>query len=210
MDAKAKVAIGEFSRGGKSRVLTKAQDHDYAPDTHVTPFGFFLPGWKESYIFLTESKVTSDFIVDCLELLWTVLSPQFPKVKTLLLNLDNGGENSSSRTQFMNRLVAFSAKYKVTVKLAYYPPYHSKYNPSERLWGIIENGWRGLLLDSPEAVYKSLRKMTYGGKGMRVKWVEKEYSLGVSLTKKEMLELEKSYERHPELPKWFVTIPPPT
>jgi transposase len=27
----------------------------------------------------------------------------------------------------------------------YYPPYHSKYNPIERLWGILENYWRGEL-----------------------------------------------------------------
>ncbi|WP_419606378.1 ISAzo13-like element transposase-related protein [Thiolapillus sp.] len=36
------------------------------------------------------------------------------------------------------------------IRLAYYPPYHSKYNPVERLWGVLENHWRGELLDSVE------------------------------------------------------------
>ncbi|WP_419606290.1 ISAzo13-like element transposase-related protein, partial [Thiolapillus sp.] len=36
------------------------------------------------------------------------------------------------------------------MRLAYYPPYHSKYNPVERLWGVLENHWRGELLDSVE------------------------------------------------------------
>src|SRR5262245_2149031 len=31
----------------------------------------------------------------------------------------------------------------LTVRLAYYPPYHSKYNPIERCWGILENHWNG-------------------------------------------------------------------
>ncbi|HIE01648.1 MAG TPA: hypothetical protein EYP59_15380 [Thiotrichaceae bacterium] len=31
--------------------------------------------------------------------------------------------------------------------LAYYPPYHSKYNPVERVWGVLENYWKGDILD---------------------------------------------------------------
>ncbi|MCU7881502.1 MAG: hypothetical protein KZQ60_13910 [Candidatus Thiodiazotropha sp. (ex Lucinoma aequizonata)] len=27
--------------------------------------------------------------------------------------------------------------------MAYYPPYHNKYNPVERLWGVLENHWQG-------------------------------------------------------------------
>lgn len=42
-------------------------------------------------------------------------------VRTLLINLDNGPENQSHRTQFLNRLVAFAQKYQLTVNLAYYP-----------------------------------------------------------------------------------------
>jgi hypothetical protein len=43
--------------------------------------------------------------------------------------VDNGPENNGARTQWLKRLVAFSATHGVTVKLACYPPYHSKYNP---------------------------------------------------------------------------------
>ncbi|MCK5830676.1 MAG: hypothetical protein KAH20_10265, partial [Methylococcales bacterium] len=34
--------------------------------------------------------------------------------------------------------------------LAYYPPYHSKYNPIERTWGMLENHWNATLLNSLE------------------------------------------------------------
>jgi hypothetical protein len=39
MDAKATVKVGPFGRGGKSRVPTKAADHDFEPLTTVTPVG---------------------------------------------------------------------------------------------------------------------------------------------------------------------------
>ena len=37
------VRVGPFARGGKSRVPTKAADHDFEPTATVTPVGIFLP-----------------------------------------------------------------------------------------------------------------------------------------------------------------------
>ena len=59
----------------------------------------------------------------------------YPGVRRLLIDLDNGPEIASSRTQFMNRVVEFSDRHQLTLELAYYPPYHSKYNLIERCWG---------------------------------------------------------------------------
>jgi len=36
----------------------------------VTPYGIFLPELDELFLYFTESKVTSDFIVDILEDFW--------------------------------------------------------------------------------------------------------------------------------------------
>ena len=33
-----------------------------------------------------------------------------------------------------------------SVHLLYYPPYHSKYKPVERCWGILEQHWNGTKL----------------------------------------------------------------
>ena len=44
--------------------------------------------------------------------------------------------------------MAFARQDQLRVELAYYPPYHSKYNPIERCWGVLENYWNGSLLDS--------------------------------------------------------------
>lgn len=83
---------------------------------------------------------------------WETVRIRFPHIKTLLINLDNGPENHSRRTQFMHRLLEFVERFQITVRLVYYPPYHSKYNPVERCWGILERHWNGSLLDSVDAV----------------------------------------------------------
>jgi hypothetical protein len=41
-DAKATVKVGDFSRGGKSRLARKAADHDFQPEGILNPFGILL------------------------------------------------------------------------------------------------------------------------------------------------------------------------
>ena len=99
------------------------------------------------------------------------------------------------------------ANYGLVVQLAYYPPYHSKYNPIERCWGILEMHWNGSLLDSIEAVIGYARSMTWKGKHPMVSLVEKSYAKGVRLKPEEMRALEGEVIRTPSLERWFVKIP---
>ena len=93
--------------------------------------------------------------------------------------------------------------------MAYYPPYHSKYNPVERLWGVLENHWRGELLTSVEKVLGLARTMTYRRVvPATVKLVRKVYPKKVRLTKKQMKSIEKRLRRLQNLEKWFITITP--
>jgi len=206
MDAKDKVRLGEFSRGGSSRVGTKGLDHDFYDKT-ITPFGLFLPDSNETYLYMNKSVTNSDFIIDCLEDFWKINKNKFPKVKKLLLNFDNGGENSSRRTQFMKRIVDFVKKEKIEIELAYYPPYHSKYNPIERVWGVLEKHWNGSLLDSVAKVIGFAKSMTYNGISPIVTLVDKVYFTGVKLTQLEMEEIEKKIIRSVGLEKWSVFVP---
>jgi len=129
MDAKATVKIGPFARGGKGRVAVTAADHDFRAEATVTPVGLFLPQTDDLFIYHVTSKVTSDCLVDCLERWWDTARDRCVHVTTLVLNLDNGPESHSHRTQFMARLVAFVQRHRVSVRLAYYPPYHIPYCP---------------------------------------------------------------------------------
>ena len=95
------------------------------------------------------------------------------------------------------------------MQLAYYPPYHSKYNPIERCWGILEMHWNGSLLDSIEAVVGFAGTMTWKGKHPTVALVTTAYERGVTADQGGDGGVEAHLTRHPTLGKWFVDIPPP-
>jgi len=207
-DAKNRVAIGNFSRGGKSWSNIQANDHDFAKE-HLTPFGLTLPEFKETTIYFTESKVTADFIVDILIDFWTKHQERFSKITTLLLNSDNGPECHSRRTQFIKRICEFVAQYNITVKLAYYPPYHSKYNPIERVWGGLEQHWNADLLDTKETVLNFAKTFVWAGKKATIKVWDQVYETGKKLSVKAMKLHEKAIDRLDQtIGKWFVTISP--
>ncbi len=208
IDAKATVNIGPFSRRGKSRTKTRGADHDFKPEATLTPFGIFVPETDDLWLYLTRSKVTSDFIVDRLEQWWQEVRLRFLKVKTLVINLDNGPENHSRRTQFLKRIVAFAQRYGLRVHLAYYPPYHSKYNPIERCWGILEQHWNGTLLGNVETVLGWARTMTWKGQSPAVHLVAGEYERGKRVAPEEMEQYEARLQRSETLPKWSVIITP--
>ncbi len=208
IDAKATVKVGPFARGGKSRIPTAAADHDFQPAAKVTPVGIFLPTLDELFLYGNTSKVTSDCVVDCLEQWWETVQERFGHITTLVINLDNGPENHSRRTQFMQRIVDFVQQSGLAVRLAYYPPYHSKYNPIERCWGILEHHWNGSLLDTIEAVLHFATTMTWKGTHPVVALVTTLYQTGVKLTKEAMDLVEAQITRLPDLGKWFVDITP--
>ena len=80
LDAKDKVRIGKFARGGASRVQTDGLDHDFYDET-ITPFGIFLPDFSETYLYMTQTYVSSDFIVDAIEDFWKTYKDKATKTK---------------------------------------------------------------------------------------------------------------------------------
>ena len=206
MDAKATVKVGPFARGGKARASVAAADHDFHPGATVTPVGIFLPTSEELFLYGVTSKVTSDCLVDRLAQWWESVRERFAAMTTLVINLDNGPENHRRRTQFMRRIVDFVQQYQVTVRLASYPPYHSKYTPIERCWGILENPWNGALLDAIDAVLQCAATMSWKGMHPVVTLVTTPYQTGVTLTKDAMEAVETPLTRLPRLKKWFVDV----
>lgn len=209
LDSKAAVPIGPFSRGGPSRTGTTGVDHDFKPDGVLTPFGIFEPKTSASELFFTDSKVSSDFMVDCLEQWLEQRAEALTDIRKLVLDLDNGPENSGQRSQWLWRLLLLAQKYQWVIVLVYYPPYHSKYNPIERLWGLLENYWRGELLDSEAAVLGYAGNMTYNGRQPVIHRNHQPYATGVKRTTAQKKRLEQRLQRKPGLEKWAIEIPPP-
>ena len=186
---------------------TVAADHDFQPTDTLTPFGIFLPQYNDLSLSLVSSKLTADCIVDCLEQWWQRVKTRFPQIQRWVINADNGPENHSRRTQFMHRLVSLAQQEQIAIQLAYYPPYHSKYNAVERAFGWLEQHWRGSLLDTVETVVRFAKTLRFKGKRPVVNLVTQTYPTGVKLTAKAMAELETRIVRLHGLEKWFVEIP---
>lgn len=105
-------------------------------------------------------------------------------------------------------MIEFSATFNTTVQLACYPPYHSKYNPIERVFGVLENYWNGDPLRTIEKALQMASNMTYKKVHPSVSFIEKKYDKGVRLAVQQMKKLESFIERHSSLGKWFVIIRP--
>lgn len=210
IDAKAKLKIGNFSRGGKSRdpEAKKADDHDMNPEEKLVPYGILNVLTGLLTFFFGSSLETSDFIADCIENWWIENLVANISIKELVINLDNGPNSSGRRTQFIKRMVEFSDKYNLKVRLVYYPPYHSKYNSIERCWGRLEEHWNGEILNTVNKAIEWAKSMTWKGIKPIVHLCRKVYRSGVKLTEKEMKPYEERIARSDLLPKWDVTITP--
>jgi hypothetical protein len=162
IDSKAKVKIGNLSRDGKARTLKpkEADDHDTQWQTILVPFGILNTYSNQLSIYFGHSAETSDFIVDCLTAWWNENQHDYHDLDELLIDLDGGASTRSDRTQFIKRMVELSQAIGLKIRLIYYPPYHSKYNPIERCWAALENYWNGAILDSVEAALHWTANMT--------------------------------------------------
>jgi len=158
---------------------------------------------------LAKSKVTADCIVDLLDNFWSGIKERFKQVHTLLLNADNGPECHSRRTQFMKRICEFALQHNIKVKLCYYPPYHSKYNPVERVWGGLEQHWNADIMDTEMTVFKFAQSFRWAKKKATVSFWNKTYETGKKLTAKGMKKLETAIDRFDDtIGRWFVDICP--
>jgi hypothetical protein len=210
IDSKAKVDLCDSSRGGTSRCrkAVKADDHDMGLKDKLAPFGILNMMTGLLTVIFGVSFETSDFIVDCLEQWWNDNKEQYCHIKQLVINLDNGPQNSSHRTQFMKRMIEFADKNNLEIMLAFYPPYHSKYNPIERCWGILENHWSGTLLNTLEITLEWAKTMTWKGVSPVIKLMETTYQKGVKMSKKAFKAISHRIDRDAFLPKYYMTIQP--
>ena len=112
--------------------------------------------------------------------------------------------------EVLNRMVAFvdAIPKPIQLLLLYYPPYHSKYNPIERCWRILEQHWNGAKLINVETMLRWAQTMPWKGIHPVVNLSQKVYEKGISLSKKVMRETEKRLVRNPLLPKWDILIQP--
>ena len=207
IDTKDKVLIGPYSRKGKNRMQIKAVDHELTNNCLI-PFGILDIKANTPCFYNFKSKPTSMDMVDCIEEFWKE-QYENSKYNKLSILLDNGPDNSGVRTIFLKGLIEVAKKYNITIELIYYPPYHSKYNPVERLWARLENMWNGYLLESVDICMNFMKNLTWKENKSITKLKDVKYEKGMTVDKNEMKHLENQYiARQENIKKWSVLITP--
>ena len=154
------------------------------------------------------SKETSDFGADGLTVWWEGVKAGLGHIRRLVIDLDNGPNGSGTRTQWLKRMAAFADESGLELRLVYYPPCHSKYNPVGRCWSSLETTWGGALLTSLEVILGYARRMRWKGRHPTVGELTGEYRDGVRWSKEVMKPIEARLERSKTLPKYDITIRP--
>jgi Rhodopirellula transposase DDE domain len=209
LDCKAPGLIGDVSRGGLTRGENRACDHDLGLHEQDIPCGSVEEDRGQLHITFGSSSKTSDCIVDGLEAWWAALEhTEQVAMARLQSKMDNGPASSGQRPQFLQRMVAFGAALGKPRQLLYDPPYHSKDNPLERCWGILELHWNGTKLVEVEPMVEWAKTLTWKGIHPSVALSQKGYQKGMALGKAAMQAVEARLERHPVLPKYDLVIKP--
>ncbi len=154
------------------------------------------------------SQETSDFWVDALQVWWRRVRSQWRGIKRLLIYQDNGPQNGGLRTQYLKRMVQFADWSGLEIRLVYYPPYHSKYNPIERCWSALERKWNGVLLTCWEVVRACALRVRWCRQHPVVERLLGTYAAKVKVPKAEMKIYNARLERSATLPKYDITIKP--
>ena len=199
--------MGEKTRTDSEGKSAKGWDHDPPAKRKWTPLGILVLGAALLTLFFG-NKETSDFWVDGVKKWWEMTRAKNSRIRQLVIYLDNGPNNSGARTQFLKRLIEFVDWSGLRLRLVYYPPYHSKYNPIERCWSSLELKWGGALLNCLKVILQYSLRMRWQGMHPLVKRLEGDYPDGIRLSKKEMKPYEARLERSKTLPKYDIKIKP--
>jgi hypothetical protein len=186
----------------------RALDHEREAGGILVPFGILEVKQKQFNVVYGNSLETSDFIVDGLEHWWRYRKRQHPNIVRLQIDLDNGSEIESHRTQFIKRMIDWSDEIQLSIELVYYPPYHSKYNPVEHCWGVLESHWSGALLTDVHVVREWTKTMRWDGIAPNVYFLNREYHRGAKLTAQEMKTCSLRLQRTPLIERWSLFSQP--
>jgi len=213
MDTKKKEVLGDFYREGYlyTREVVPTYDHDFHSFASgvVIPHGIYDVKQNTGYITLGISKDTSEFSCDCLRSWWyTQGQYDYPEATSILILCDCGGSNSARYYIFKEDLQSLVDEIGVEIRMAHYPPYHSKYNPIEhRVFPHVTRACQGVILKSLETV-KSLIEKTTTRTGLKVvvQIIDKIYQTGRKVTESFKEKMKILFDE--ELPSWNYRVVP--
>jgi hypothetical protein len=209
IDGQATVKLGEFARGGVTRGDHRARDHAMGCKEKDIPCGIVDEESAARHSTFGSSYKTRDFIVDTIEATWNAMDEQEQaKTSLMQINMDNGPERRGRRTPFLSRMVPCAEVINRPMHWLSSPPYHRKYHPIERGWGLLELQWNGATLLDVETMLGWAKKMTWKGLHPVVELSRQVYTKGIALGKVAMEAVEARLKRDSQLPKYDIVINP--
>ena len=213
VDTKKKEFIGQFYRAGKSycEEAIEVCDHDFPSlaEGRVVPHGIYDATLNKGYLSLGNSKDTSEFLCDNVKYHWeNNIRQDYPEAAEMLLLMDGGGSNSCLHYIVKEDLQNLSNELKMTIRVAHYPAYCSKYNPIEhRFFPHLQRSWEGVLFSDYEII-KERAEQTTTQRGLKVvAWInEKLYQSGRKYSADFKETMTIAFDEL--LPKWNYQIHP--
>jgi len=185
IDTKKRELLGLFWRKGRLYTAEGREvfDHDFPSFAKgvVIPHGIYDLKRNRGYVNLGTSHDTSAFACDSIFQWWTAEGRDtYRRANELLLLCDGGGSNSASQYLFKDDLQKLVDRMGITIRVAHYPPYCSKYNPIEhRLFPHLTRACQGIILECVEqAQYYMSKAATQTGLKVVVNILDKVYETG--------------------------------
>jgi len=210
VDTKKKEFLGGLYRGGKlysqNGEPLKRYDHDfpYLAEGKLVPHGIYDLHANTGFVTIGTSAETSAFVARCLGRWWNYRGRyDYPDAGEVLLLMDAGGANAARSIQFKHELLKLATLTGLTIRVAHYPPYCSKWNPIEhRLFPHVQRSIQGIYLDSAETMKRCIEERATTSTGLKTKAyiLDQEFERGV----KEDIPLPEGFplERAVILPEW--------
>ena len=217
IDTKAKEFLGRLFRKGRVRCSKafEAFDHDFPSwaDGVVIPHGIFDPVRNRGHINIGLSRDTTQFACDSLRWYWNRIGRQsYPCADSMLLLFDCGGSNSANKYIFKHDLQAVANSIGMTIRVAHYPSYCSKYNPIERrFFPHVGRACTGMLFDTLQTAVDLMRKAsTSTGLKTTVHVIRRLYETGRKATDAIKQRIRSTLVYDTFLPRWNYTCIPQT
>ena len=215
MDTKKKELLGTFYRKGKlyTRETIRVWDHDFPSysDGKVIPHGFYDQALNKAHINLGTSRDTTEFACESLIHWWKNWGClDYPQTEEVLILCDGGGSNPSNSHLFKQDLQQVANRLGLTIRVAHYPSYCSKYNPIEhRLFPHVSRACEGVVFSDIDVV-RELIEGTQTSTGLRVTVdiLDKVYETGRKAAPEGQANIQITKDA--TLPKWNYSIAPQT
>lgn len=208
VDSKKKEPFGSLYRKGKvySTRSPEVYDHSFASlQTGLSvPHGIFDVNRNKACVNIGLSCDTAEFFCDS-TVLWreTYGKIEYPDATKLLILCDGGGSNGCRHYVFKEAVQKLADTLGITVRIAHYPAYCSKYNPIEhRLFPHVTKALSGVILDSVQTVKALIESRANTKKGLEtyVNIVDKIYETGKKASELFMENMPVIFDQF--LPKW--------